>query len=61
MNRIASDDILLFGSLAVFALGVGLVTAAATGDAMLALGMFLVSFALPSTAVVFMAAQETSK
>jgi hypothetical protein len=56
-----TDDILLFGSLAAFALGVALVVAAITGDALLAAGMALVGFGLPTAAIVFMAATETSE
>lgn len=57
-----TDDIALFGSLAAFALGVGFVVASITGDALLALGMVLVGFGLPSATVVFMAAAaEESK
>lgn len=61
MNRIDSDDILLFGSLAGFALGVAMVVGAMTGDALLAVGMALVGFSFPACAVVFMAASEPSK
>lgn len=61
LPKVATDDILLFGSLAAFALGVGLVVAAITGDALLALGMALVGFGFPAATVVFLAAAEASK
>lgn len=56
-----TDDIFLFGSLGAFALGLGFVVAAMSGDALMALGTVLVGFGLPSTTVVFMAAAEKSE
>lgn len=58
LPKVASDDALLFGSLAAFALGVAFVVGAMTGDALLACGMALVGFGLPATVVVFIAATE---
>jgi hypothetical protein len=61
LPKIATDDALLFGSLAAFALGVAFVVGAMTGDALLALGAALVGFGLPASVVIFMAAAEPSK
>lgn len=54
--KIASDDLGLFGSLAVLAIGAAIVTLSSTGREWLALGMALIVFALPTTILVFMAA-----
>ena len=56
-----TDDIALFGSLAAFALGVGLTFASLSGDPLLALGAMLICFGGPASVVVFLAAAETSK
>lgn len=54
-----SDDLVLFGSLALAAVGAALVTVSTTGEAFLAIGVALVVFGLPSVLIAFMAAGET--
>jgi hypothetical protein len=59
--KIASDDLLLFGSLALAAIGVALVVATTTNDVLAALGTALVVFGAPSVLITLMAAGETTK
>jgi hypothetical protein len=61
LSQIAPDDALLFGSLAALALGCGAVVAATAQNALLALGVVLVAFGLPSAVVAFLAAQGASE
>ena len=53
-----TDDLLLFGSLALAAVGVTLVVFASTGDAVAALGAALLVFGVSAFLVTFMAAGE---
>jgi hypothetical protein len=53
-----TDDLLLFGSLAMVAIGVLLVVASLSGHLALAVGAGLITFGLPSFLVTFMAAGE---
>lgn len=54
--KIASDDLVLFGSLALAAVGAALVTAGMTSDGVLAFGAALLVFGIPATLIAFMAA-----
>lgn len=58
--KIDSDDAVLFGSLGSFAVGSGLVALAASGDGLLAIGLVLVVFGLPSACIALLAAGSTS-
>lgn len=53
-----TEDLILFGSLGLLALGAALVTVASTHDGLLAVGVACVVFAVPSFLVTFMAAGE---
>ncbi len=59
--KIATDDALLFGSLALAAIGAGFVTATTTGDILAAAGVALIVFGIPSALITFMAASEDTK
>jgi hypothetical protein len=59
LPKIAPDDLLLFGSLALVAIGLALVTLTTTGDAVAALGVALVAFGGPSVFITLLAAGET--
>jgi hypothetical protein len=59
LPNIASDDLMLFGSLALFALGAAVVVVATTKDPLLAFGVGLVVFGLPAGLIAFLAAAET--
>ncbi len=59
--KIATDDVLLFGSLALAAIGAAFVTATTTGDILTALGVALIAFGVPSALITFMAASEEAK
>ena len=61
MTKIDTDDLLLFGSLALAAIGAAFVTATTTGDVLAAAGVALLMFGLPSALITFMAASETTK
>lgn len=61
MPQIDTDDLLLFGSLALAAVGAALVTATTTGDALAAAGVALIVFGIPSVLITFMAASEEPK
>ena len=61
LPKIAPDDLMLFGSLALAAVGAAIVVAATTTDAFLAVGVALIAFALPCVLIVFMAASEETK
>lgn len=54
-----TDDLLLFGSLALAAIGAALITATTTGDVLAALGVALLLFGIPSALITFMASGET--
>lgn len=56
--NIDSDDLVLFGSLALVALGVALVVEVVTAEAFLALGAALVVFGVPSALVALMASGQ---
>lgn len=58
LPKIAPDDAVLFGSIAAFASGIGIVVGALT-DPLLGFGMALFSFGLPSAVVAFLAAGES--
>jgi hypothetical protein len=59
--KIATDDLVLFGSLALASIGAALVTAGTTSDSLLAFGVALLVFGLPSALIAFMAAAEEPK
>ena len=54
--NIDTDDLVLFGSLALAALGAALLAWTSTDDALLALGVLLIVFGLPAVLLTFMAA-----
>lgn len=56
MTHINTDDLLLFGSLGVFAVGAALVAASTSGNAILSLGVAFIVFGLPAALIIFMAA-----
>ena len=56
-----SDDLVLFGSLAIAALGAAFVTATTTRDVLAAVGVALVVFGIPSALIAFMAASQETK
>lgn len=58
---IAADDLVLFGSLALAAIGAAFVTATTTGDVLAAAGVALLVFGIPSALITFMAASEETK
>ena len=58
--KIDPDDLVLFGSLATFALGAALVMVATSGNPVLAFGVALIVFGLPATLLTFLAASEDS-
>lgn len=53
-----NDDALLFGSLAIAALGAALATFALTASPLLAVGLALIVFGIPSTVIVLLAAGD---
>ena len=59
MPNIDADDLLLFGSLALAALGAALITGTTTGDVLAAVGVALLLFGIPSALITFMASGET--
>lgn len=59
--KIDPDDLVLFGSLATFAIGAALVAIATSGNPLLALGLALIVFGLPATLITFLAASEEPK
>ena len=59
--KIDPDDIMLFGSLALFAIGAAFITAATVNDGLAAVGVGLLVFGLPAALVAFLAAAEPSK
>ena len=59
--KIEPDDIVLFGSLALFAIGAAFITAATIGDGLAAVGVALLVFGGPAALIAFMAAAEPSK
>jgi hypothetical protein len=59
--KIATDDALLFGSLAAASAGLGLVVGRLTLDPWLAVGVTLVVFGVTSALLAFLAAQEPPK
>ncbi len=56
-----TDDILLFGSIGLAAIGAAFVTATLTGDILAAVGVALIVFGIPSALITFMAASEDTK
>lgn len=54
-----TDDLLLFGCLALAAVGAALITASFTQDALAAVGVALIVFGIPSALITFMASGET--
>jgi hypothetical protein len=61
LSKIEADDVLLFSSLAMAAIGAALVTLTITDDFAAALGVALMVFGIPACLIVFMAAGEPSK
>lgn len=59
MPNIDADDALLFGSLALAALGAALITGTTTGDVLAAVGVALLLFGIPSALITFMASGES--
>jgi hypothetical protein len=58
LPKIAADDALLFGSLFLLAVGSAVAIVATTDNALLAIGVGLMAFGLPSALLSFMAAGE---
>lgn len=56
-----TDDLMLFGSLALTAIGAALIVVAVTSQLLLALGVALIVFGVPAAAVTFMAAAGETK
>lgn len=56
-----TDDLILFGSLALAALGVGLVAGVLTGELWLSIGLPLLFFGILSALIAFMAAAGETK
>lgn len=56
MKNISVDDVLLFGSVGLFATGTAFVALSVTGHVLLSLGLALIVFGLPCAAIVFLAA-----
>jgi hypothetical protein len=54
-----TDDLMLFGNLALFAIGAAAIAGAATGNWLLAIGVALFAFGILSALITFMAAGET--
>lgn len=54
-----TDDLLLFGSLGLAAIGAALVTFTTTHDALGAIGVAFVAFGVPSLVITLLAAGET--
>ena len=54
-----TDDLLLFGSLALAAIGAALVTLTTTDDGILALGVAFVVFGVPTALITLLAAGDT--
>lgn len=61
MKMPATEDLLLFGSLALTAIGVCLVVENLSHQISLAVGSAFIVFGLPSFFVIFLAAAEESK
>lgn len=61
LPKIDTDDALLFGSLAAFALGVTIVAASLTEHLGLAVGLGMIVFGAPSAVIAFLAAAEPPK
>ena len=61
LPKIATDDALLFGSLALVAIGTLLVGVSLTANVALSVGAALIVFGVPSFVVTFLAAAEESK
>lgn len=61
LPKIDTDDLVLFGSLLIFAVGAGLVVISRTGDGVLAFGAACIVFGLPSAVIAFLAAAETTE
>lgn len=60
-SQLALDDILLFGSLILAALGSGLVVIGSTANVLLALGTTLIVFGVPGVVIAFLAAAEVGQ
>lgn len=58
MPKIDTDDLLLFGSLALAALGAALVVFTTTDDLLAAVGVGFVVFGIPSTLITLLAAGD---
>lgn len=56
-----ADDLLLFGSIALAAIGAALVTFGTTEHPVLALGVALLVFGVPSALIAFMAAAQENQ
>ena len=58
MPNIDTDDLLLFGSLALAAVGAAFITGTFTGDVLAAVGVAFLLFGIPSALITFMASGE---
>jgi hypothetical protein len=58
MPKIAADDLLLFGSIALAAIGAALVTLETTDRPLVALGVLFVVFGVPTALITLAAAGE---
>ena len=56
-----TDDLILFGALALAAVGAALVVVASTSDSLAAVGTALLVFGIPTFLIAFMAAGETEQ
>jgi hypothetical protein len=59
--KIDADDLVLFGSVALFAIGAAFVTAASSGNGLLSFGVALIVFGVPTAFIAFMAAGQETK
>lgn len=58
LPKIDSDDLVLFGSLALLSVGAAFVTASSTGNGWLAFGIGLIVLGLPSALLGFLASEQ---
>lgn len=59
--NLPTEDVLLFGSLAMVAIGSALAVGSITGRGLLAFGVALIVFGIPAFVITFIAAAEEPK
>ena len=59
LPKIDADDAILFGSLALCAIGAALITFTTTADALASVGVAFVVFGVPSSLITLLAAGES--